>query len=67
MTKKEREYITRLVNDNNNLIKDVYSGTRLEFMSKAQKEGFIQGISACLECFADMVNMQVAQVDLNNL
>jgi hypothetical protein len=67
MTKSEKEYIKKLVQDNNNLIQEVYDKTRLGFMSKDQREGFIQGVSAALECFANFVNMEVVGVDLNHI
>ena len=67
MTKSEKTYIQKLVTDNNNLIKEVYNKTMYDFMSKEQREGFIQGLTAGTECFAALVNIEVESVDLNHM
>lgn len=67
MTKSEKAYFKKLVTDNNNLIERVYNKTQYDFMSKEQREGFIQGITAATECFAEFVGMKVISVDVNNM
>lgn len=67
MTKSEKAYFKKLVTDNNNLIERVYNKTQYDFMSKEQREGFIQGLTAATECFAAFVNMEVASIDLNRM
>lgn len=67
MTKTERTYIEKLIEQTNRHIKAVYSGTLYDFMSHDQREGYIQGVSYALEPFAALIDMEVIGVDLNNM
>jgi hypothetical protein len=67
MTKSEKEYFEKLVTDNNRLIERVYNKEQFNFMSKEQREGFIQGVTAGIECFAEYLGMEVKSVNLNTM
>ena len=67
MTKTERNYISKLVADANRHIEEVYSGTMYDFMTHDQRVGYIQGVTAGLEPFATLIDMEVVSVDLNNM
>ena len=69
MTKKERAYFEKLVQDGNFMITQVYNKGPFctAFGTKEQREYFIMGIAHAIEPYARYLGLEVVGVDLNHM
>lgn len=67
MTKKEREYLVKLVVDTNNKALDIVNGELYSFLDPTQLIGYIQGLSNTIEPIAELLGLEPITVNTTKL
>lgn len=67
MTKKERDYLIKLVVDTNNKALDIVNGELYSFLDPTQLIGYIQGLSNTVEPIAELLGLEPITVNTTKL